>query len=150
MWLMTLYCKALYEVKFSQIEGNGWKFSHIELSNWCHPLNFPTVYRHNCFLEGDWPDLCILFSATLGSSCCQWPFLCKAVQLYFTPYWGRGVRRKGQRCCGSGSIQIRIIFRIFCTKEWYLSVKNDIQDKCLVRICIGQVPINNIDQQTNE
>ena len=27
------YCKALCDVKFCQIKGNGRKFSHIELSN---------------------------------------------------------------------------------------------------------------------
>ena len=27
------YCKALYDVKFRQIEGNGQKFSPIKLSN---------------------------------------------------------------------------------------------------------------------
>ena len=28
----AIYCKALCEVKFSHIEGNGRKFRHIELS----------------------------------------------------------------------------------------------------------------------
>ena len=33
MLLMTLYCKALGDVKFSKIEGNGRKFRHIQISN---------------------------------------------------------------------------------------------------------------------
>ena len=38
------YCKVLCDVKFSQIGGNGRKFSHIELSNVeRHQLNFLTV-----------------------------------------------------------------------------------------------------------
>ena len=38
------YCKALYDVKFRQIEGIVWKFLHIELSNtYRHQLNFLTV-----------------------------------------------------------------------------------------------------------
>ena len=39
-WRISLYVtddaifrKALCDVKFRQIEGNGWKFRHIELSN---------------------------------------------------------------------------------------------------------------------
>ena len=41
MWLMTPYCKALCDEKFSQLEGKGLKFSHTEQS---HPLDFLIVW----------------------------------------------------------------------------------------------------------
>ena len=33
VWDRRRYCKALCDVKFSQIEGNGREFSHKEISN---------------------------------------------------------------------------------------------------------------------
>ena len=36
----VLYCKALCDVKFSQIEGYGRKFSHVELSNIASSVKF--------------------------------------------------------------------------------------------------------------
>ena len=41
MWLMTPYCKALCDEKFSQLEGKGLKFSHTEQS---HLLDFLIVW----------------------------------------------------------------------------------------------------------
>ena len=40
-------CKALCDVKFSQIEGKGRQFSHIELSNGVISFKFLTVYTVN-------------------------------------------------------------------------------------------------------
>ena len=40
-------CKALCDVKFSQIEGKGRKFSHIEPSNGVISFKFLTVYTVN-------------------------------------------------------------------------------------------------------
>ena len=44
---MWRYCKALCNVKFSQIEGNGQKFSHIERSNGVIMVGFLTVWAEN-------------------------------------------------------------------------------------------------------
>ena len=41
----AIYCKALCDVKFRHIEGNGRKFCHIELSIRFHQINFLTVHQ---------------------------------------------------------------------------------------------------------
>ena len=61
MGLKTLYCKALCDVKFCQIEGNGRKFRHIELSNIASSVNF-----FNCvYCLSDGANLCHSFFASL-------------------------------------------------------------------------------------
>ena len=49
------YCKALCDVKFSLIEGSGWNFFHIELSNSVISLhNFLTcVHSRTCLHDGE-------------------------------------------------------------------------------------------------
>ena len=41
------YCKALCDVRFSQVEENGRKFRHIELSKSVYQINFLTVHATN-------------------------------------------------------------------------------------------------------
>ena len=49
------YCKAICDVKFRQIEGNGWKFRHIELmmysasTSTAQPLFPASSKRHHVF-----------------------------------------------------------------------------------------------------
>ena len=62
MLLKTLYCKALCDVKFSQIEGNGSKFRHKELSI---AIASSVKFYNSVYCLSDWANLCHSFFASL-------------------------------------------------------------------------------------
>ena len=66
IWRMTLCCKALCDVKFRQIEGNGRKCRHIELSN------FFCIFVNMLMLTHPWGRSCCC------CWCCCWVFLTAA------------------------------------------------------------------------
>ena len=77
MWLRGRYCQAASDVKYSHIEGNGQKFSHIELSNSVSVISNSVDYVANVFY-------------VLANKNPSWSLICKKKSLknIYLEKWG--------------------------------------------------------------